>query len=189
MSGSEFHDYSGARSKVNSPLSVGTAYVYVEPHRKTRVCTRPQLCGRLYSRRPLKQIQCSYMKQPGGLSLLIVEDNAAVRQLIKSVVSDLADTIYECADGVEAIATYSRFRPDFVLMDIRMTVMDGISAARQITKANPGAKIVMVTDYDEIDLRESAKHAGAIGYVLKDNLLELGSFLKAQPRSQKSADR
>jgi CheY-like chemotaxis protein len=129
------------------------------------------------------------MKEPGGLSLLIVEDSAAVRQLIKSVVCNLAHTIYECADGVEAIADYSRFRPDFVLMDIRLTVMDGISATRQITRADPGAKIILVTDYDEMDLRESAKRAGAIGYVLKDNLLELVSFLKAQPRSEKNADR
>ena len=124
------------------------------------------------------------MKHPGGLSLLIVEDSAPVRRLIKSVVADLADTIYECADGVDAIAAYSRHQPDFVLMDIRMSPMDGIAATRQIMKAHPEARIIIVTDYDEVDLREAAKRAGAIGYVLKDNLLDLISFLKAQaPRS------
>jgi DNA-binding NarL/FixJ family response regulator len=129
------------------------------------------------------------MKQPGGLSLLIVEDSAAVRGLIKNVVAGLADTIYECADAVEAIADYSRFHPDLVLMDIRMTLMDGIAATRQITRADPGAKVIIVTDYDEIDLCESAMRAGAIGYVLKDNLLDLVSALNAQARSMNNPNR
>ena len=123
------------------------------------------------------------MKQSGGLKLLIVEDSAPVRRLIKSVVADLAEEIYECANGVEALSEYSRYQPDFVLMDIRMSLMDGIAATRQIRKADPGARIIIVTDYDQIDLREAAKRAGAIGYVVKDNLLDLVSFLKAQPRS------
>lgn len=123
------------------------------------------------------------MKQSGGLKLLIVEDSAPVRRLIKSVVADLAEEIYECANGAEALTEYSRYQPDFVLMDIRMSLMDGIAATRQIRKADPGARIIIVTDYDQIDLREAAKRAGAIGYVVKDNLLDLVSFLKAQPRS------
>jgi len=123
------------------------------------------------------------MKQSGGLKLLIVEDSAPVRRLIKSVVADLAEEIYECANGTEALTEYSRYQPDFVLMDIRMSLMDGIAATRQIRKADPGARIIIVTDYDQIDLREAAKRAGAIGYVVKDNLLDLVSFLKAQPRS------
>lgn len=124
------------------------------------------------------------MKQAGGLKLLIVEDSAPIRRLIKSVVADLAEEIYECADGAEALAGYSRYQPDFVLMDIRMNLMDGIAATRQITKADPEARIIIVTDYDQTDLREAANRAGAIGYVLKDNLLDLVSFLKAQPRSR-----
>jgi len=123
------------------------------------------------------------MKQSGGLKLLIVEDSAPVRRLIKSVVADLAEEIYECANGAEALTEYSRYQPDFVLMDIRMSLTDGIAATRQIRKADPGARIIIVTDYDQIDLREAAKRAGAIGYVVKDNLLDLVSFLKAQPRS------
>lgn len=120
---------------------------------------------------------------------MIVEDSAAVRGLIKNVVAGLADTIYECADAVEAIADYSRFHPDLVLMDIRMTLMDGIAATRQITRADPGAKVIIVTDYDEIDLCESAMRAGAIGYVLKDNLLDLVSALNAQARSMNNPNR
>jgi len=118
------------------------------------------------------------MREPGGLSLLIVEDSAPVRRLIKSVVGELADVIYECADGADAFSDYISHRPDFVLMDIQMKLMDGITATRQIKAADPAARVIIVTDYDQADLREAAKEAGAIGYVVKDNLLDLVSVLK-----------
>jgi CheY-like chemotaxis protein len=119
------------------------------------------------------------MKERGGLRLLIVEDSAPVRRLIKSVVGELADVIYECVDGADALSDYISHRPDFVLMDIQMKLVDGIMATRQITAADPAAQIIIVTDYDQADLREAAKDAGAIGYVVKDNLLDLVSFLRA----------
>lgn len=117
------------------------------------------------------------------MRLLIVDDNAAVRRLIKSIVLPLAGEIRECADGTDAIAAYNEQRPDLVLMDIRMNEMDGISATKQITAADPAAKIIIVSDYDDAALRQAAMKAGACGYALKDNLLNLIRLLEDMRQS------
>ena len=110
-------------------------------------------------------------------SLLIVDDNASMRRLIKELVVGLTSSIYECADGVQALEIYERLRPDLILMDIEMVQMDGLTATRQIIAAHPETKIVMVTKYGSERLREAARQAGACGYVLKENLLELRDLL------------
>jgi CheY-like chemotaxis protein len=111
------------------------------------------------------------------LNLLIVEDNREMRGLIKSVVADLAGDVCECSDGAGALSAYAERRPDWVLMDIRMKELDGISATRQIKAAFPDARIVIVTDYDDPKLREAARSAGAREYVLKENLLDVRRIL------------
>ena len=111
------------------------------------------------------------------MKLLIVEDNPTVRQMIKTIVGALADEVYECPDGGAALAIYQAQRPDVVLMDIALGLVDGITATRQITAADPDAYVIIVTSYDETDLREAAHQAGARGYVLKDNLLEMRELL------------
>jgi CheY-like chemotaxis protein len=120
-------------------------------------------------------------------SLLIVDDNASMRRLIKALVAGLAASIYECTDGTEALELYERFRPDLILMDIEMAQMDGLTATRQIIATHPETKIVMVTKYGNERLREAARQAGACGYVLKENLMELRDVLACtlpQPQQQ-----
>ncbi|MFN0112931.1 MAG: response regulator transcription factor [Blastocatellia bacterium] len=107
------------------------------------------------------------------MSLLIVEDNAKMRRMLKSLVADLASPIHECDDGAYALAIYAAQQPDWVLMDIGMKRMDGIAATREVKALYPDAKIIIVTGYNEADLREAAREAGACGYVLKDNLLAI----------------
>jgi CheY-like chemotaxis protein len=113
------------------------------------------------------------------MKLLIVDDNPGVRHVIRSLVAKVADEIRECGDGADALALYNLHRPDFVLIAIPMSTMDGIAATRQIRAADPAARIIMVTNYDQPDLREAARQAGACGYVLKENLLELVDWLEA----------
>jgi DNA-binding NarL/FixJ family response regulator len=113
------------------------------------------------------------------LKLLIVDDNAAVRRLIRSIVLPFASEIFECTDGADALSAYQAEVPDVVLMDIRMSEVDGIQATKQIKAADPAAKIVIVTDYDDDALRAAAMRAGACGYALKDNLLNLVRLLEA----------
>ncbi len=112
------------------------------------------------------------------LSLLIVDDNDEIRRMLRAVVADVADPIYECHDGSEACAAYARHRPDWVLMDVAMAPMDGITATRQIVREFPAARIVIVTQYDDVLVRNAAQEAGACGYVPKDNLLEVRRWLE-----------
>lgn len=111
------------------------------------------------------------------MNLLIIDDNAGMRRLIRALVGDLAETVHECEDGAQALGAYLQYRPDWVLMDIKMAGLDGIAASRQITLADPMAKIIIVTDYDDERLRATARNAGAREYVIKDRLLDLRPIL------------
>jgi DNA-binding NarL/FixJ family response regulator len=113
------------------------------------------------------------------LKLLIVDDNTAIRRLVRSLVAPLASRVCECADGAGALAAYITEKPDVVLMDIRMDGVDGIQATKQIRSADPSATIVIVTNFDDEELRQAAMRAGASGYILKENLLELVRLLEA----------
>ena len=117
------------------------------------------------------------------MKLLIVDDNAGVRRLIRSIVLPLADDVRECADGAEALAGYMLQHPDVVLMDIEMKEVDGIEATRQITAADREAKVLIVTDYDDEELRQASVRAGACSYVLKQNLTDLVRLLEAMRQS------
>lgn len=113
------------------------------------------------------------------MNVLIVEDNDHMRKFIKTMTSKFADEIFECSDGKEAVETYNTVRPDWVLMDIKMKEMDGISATKQIKKRFPEAKILIVTRYNDPHLFNAAKKAGAQGYVLKENLLRIKEIITA----------
>ena len=110
--------------------------------------------------------------------LLIVEDNPKMRQMIRSLFSDSGYQIYECDDGSEALEMYKLRKPDWVLMDVVMKKMDGITATRQIIDTYPDAKIIIVTDYDDKMLREKAKSAGAYDYVVKEDLYVLERIIE-----------
>lgn len=112
------------------------------------------------------------------MKLLIVEDNSLVRQMLRRLVADLAEDISECGDGAEAVTRYSQERPDCVLMDLCLPGLNGIVATKQIRAMDPAARIFIVTNCDEAGVREAAQAAGACGYVLKENLLELRQQLR-----------
>jgi len=111
--------------------------------------------------------------------VLIVDDSQPVRELIKMTLAGVAEIVGECSDGSEALAAYERLRPDWILMDIDMKELDGITATRQITAAYPEAKVVIVSDYNDAELRQAARAAGAAGYVAKENLLDILDIIKA----------
>ncbi len=111
------------------------------------------------------------------MKVLIVDDNEKVRLLLRDYLPASADEIYECANGDEAFALFDKHRPDWVLMDQDMPRMDGITATREIIASFPRANICMVTAYNEEELRDAAFAAGAIGFVVKNNLFELEAIL------------
>ena len=111
------------------------------------------------------------------MTILIVDDNPGVRRLIRRAASEIADSIMECEDGADSLAAYQEHCPDVVLMDIEMARMDGISATRRLMGEYPDAKVMMVTDYDDEELRAAAREAGACAYALKHNLTELSAAI------------
>ncbi|WP_446742198.1 response regulator transcription factor [Silvibacterium acidisoli] len=113
------------------------------------------------------------------MKILIVEDNAAVRRLIRRATAEIAEEIVEREDGSEALEAYESHRPDVVLMDIKMSRTDGLTATRQILKKHPLARVVIVTDYNDDDLRDAAREAGACAYALKHNLTDLEAIVEA----------
>ena len=123
-------------------------------------------------------------KDAATMKILLVENNTEMRRLLKSVIAEIADEFYETGDGTEAVELYRAVRPDWVLMDVFMKPTDGLTAATAIIKANPGAKIVFVSNNTDKRTRESAKNVGAAAFFGKDELLGLLEFL----RTEKSKD-
>ena len=111
------------------------------------------------------------------MKILLVEDNSEMRRLIKSMIAEIADEIYEAGDGTEAVERYRTMRPDWVLMDIFMKPTDGLTAAA-IKNADSGAKIVFVSNHTDKRTRQAAQDAGGAAFFGKDDLLGLLEFLK-----------
>ena len=111
------------------------------------------------------------------MSFLIVDDSAAMRRVIRHALHDFAGEITECADGAQAFSAYQANLPEWVLIDIEMADKDGLMATKEICAAYPNARIVIVTNYSDEQMREAATKAGACGYVMKENLLELRGIL------------
>jgi DNA-binding NarL/FixJ family response regulator len=78
------------------------------------------------------------------------------------------EVVAEASNGRDAVAQAARFRPDVVLMDIRMPEMDGLEATRRILAADPEARVLILTTFDLDDYVFEALRAGASGFVLKD---------------------
>ena len=113
------------------------------------------------------------------MKVLIVDDSSQMREMMRRYLPSDAGEICECEDGIDALACYEKFTPDWVLMDWEMKRMNGLKATRQIISQFPEAKILLVTQYNDIELREAASEAGARGFVLKEDLADLRQFLAA----------
>lgn len=111
------------------------------------------------------------------MKVLIVDDNPHIRQLIREYLPASARDIYECEDGSEAMTSFIKHRPDWVLMDQDMPKVSGIAAIREIIAEFPRANICMVTAYDDEELRSEALAAGASGFVVKDSLYQIEGIL------------
>ena len=103
-------------------------------------------------------------------TVLVVDDHALVRTGVANIISNEPDlqVVAEAANGVEAIAAFERYRPDVTLLDLRMPVMEGVEAVRQIRQRDPAARVIVLTTYDTDEDITRALKAGAKAYVLKD---------------------
>ena len=101
--------------------------------------------------------------------VLLVDDHDMIRRGLRRVLGTQPDleVVGEAADGREALEQARRLRPDVVLMDVRMPVMDGLEATRRLKAEMPGVCVLMVTAYEESGYLLEAIQAGAAGYVPK----------------------
>jgi CheY-like chemotaxis protein len=110
--------------------------------------------------------------------ILIADDNSQVRRMIRDLIEDIDSDIIECEDGGGAIAAYEQHHPDFVLMDVHMTPVDGLTASKEILRRYPEAKIIAVTQHQDNITREAAIALGVRAFVGKDDLMSLRSLLR-----------
>jgi DNA-binding NarL/FixJ family response regulator len=102
--------------------------------------------------------------------LLIADDHALAREGMRSMLANEPDLqiVGEAKDGEEALNLCRRFRPELILMDVRMPKMDGLEATRAIKEVSPQTAILMVSTYESQEYLVEAIKAGAAGYVLKE---------------------
>src|SRR5438477_2332558 len=103
-------------------------------------------------------------------TVLVVDDHALLRTGVANIINQEADlrVVAEAGNGVEAIDAFERYHPDVTLLDLRMPVMEGVEAVRQIRERDPRARVIVLTTYDTDEEISRALKAGAKAYVLKD---------------------
>ncbi len=122
------------------------------------------------------------MTEIDPIRLLIVDDHAVMRTGLKLFLMafDDLDLVGEAANGEEAVHLCNRVHPDVVLMDLAMPGMDGATATRAIRRQYPDIQVIVLTNFQDIDLVQQALQAGAIGYLLKNvSAYELATAIRA----------
>jgi DNA-binding NarL/FixJ family response regulator len=106
-----------------------------------------------------------------SIRVLVADDQSMVRAGFRMLLAgeEDIDVVAEAANGREAVDKAARFKPNVVLMDIRMPELDGLQATREILAADPGARILILTTFDLDEYIYEALSAGASGFVLKDD--------------------
>lgn len=106
---------------------------------------------------------------PPKIRVLLVDDQETVLKGLKMrlALEDDLQVIGEAKDGLAALREASASQPDIVVMDVEMPHMDGITAAKALRESNPGIAVIMLSIYDDPNLRAQAYAAGAFSYVEK----------------------
>lgn len=108
------------------------------------------------------------MKSP--IRILLVDDQALFREGLRILLSSQPDfeVVAEAANGEESLRLAAIHRPDVVLMDLRMPVLDGVSATRRLHELYPLSRVIALTTFDDDEYIFEGLRAGAFGYLLKD---------------------
>ncbi|MCB8948913.1 MAG: response regulator transcription factor [Ardenticatenaceae bacterium] len=104
------------------------------------------------------------------IRILLVDDQALFREGLHTLLSvhDDLQVVGEASNGQEAIDAVAKLAPDVVLMDLRMPVLNGVAATKQITESAPNSRVIVLTTFDDDDYVFDGLRAGAVGYLLKD---------------------
>ena len=116
------------------------------------------------------------------IRIMLVDDHAVVRSGLSAFLSVNPDLelVGEAENGEQAVVRANALKPDVILMDLMMPVMDGVAATMAIKKQNPGIQIIALTSFQEDELVQSALKAGAVGYLMKNvTARELAAAIKS----------
>lgn len=104
------------------------------------------------------------------IKILIVDDHSVVRRGLEQLLDSHPDmtVVGAAADGEQAVSMAAELRPDVILMDLSMPVLDGVQATKRITDATPDVHVVVLTSFADQRRILDALAAGAAGYILKD---------------------
>ncbi len=102
--------------------------------------------------------------------VLVAEDDSVFRRTLVELINlnPELEVVAQCSDGKQAVDQAPVLKPDVVLTDIEMPILNGIEATRQIRKVNPAVQVVILTKFGDDENVFAAIKAGAIGYLLKD---------------------
>lgn len=121
------------------------------------------------------------------IRILLVDDQSLFRESLHALLSLQPDfqILVEAANGEEALRLVATLKPEVVLMDVRMPVMDGVEATRRIHASHPGSRVIMLTTFDDDEYVFEALRNGAVGYLLKDTSAEkLHEAVRAAARGE-----
>jgi DNA-binding NarL/FixJ family response regulator len=105
-----------------------------------------------------------------AIRVLLVDDQALFREGLETLLSVHKDiqVVGQACNGQEAVEVATKVRPDVVLMDVRMPVLDGVAATRRLKEAVPQCRVIVLTTFDDDEYVFDALRTGAAGYLLKD---------------------
>jgi DNA-binding NarL/FixJ family response regulator len=132
------------------------------------------------------------MNESPKVRILAVDDHALIRAGLSAFLAteDGMEVVAEASNGEEAIERFREVRPDIVLMDLSMPVMDGLAATQAILDEFPDARIIVLTTFDGDENIHQALEAGARGYLLKAMLAEeMTGVIRAVSQGRKAVPR
>jgi DNA-binding NarL/FixJ family response regulator len=103
--------------------------------------------------------------------VLLADDHVVMRHGLSTLLADEPDieVVGEASDGREAVELARRLRPDVILMDLSMPVMNGVEATRVISRELPAVRVIGLSMYEEADRAKAIREAGASDYVVKSD--------------------
>lgn len=104
------------------------------------------------------------------IRILLVDDQRLFREGLRTLLtlSGEVEVVGEASNGQEALTEATRLRPDVVLMDLRMPILDGVAATRRLHEELPESRVIVLTTFDDDEDVFEGLRAGAVGYLLKD---------------------
>ena len=124
------------------------------------------------------------------IRVLLVDDQELVRTGLRGILRTQFgfDVVGECADGSEVIAAVDSLAPDVVLMDVRMPLVDGVRATRELRRRDGSPPVLALTTFDDDEALAGVLRAGASGFILKGGAAEDLHRAATPPRAGRDAD-